>query len=110
MVSMSTQRSKGLPSRAPLPKSNAILLILSVVAVVVSGWAVTVLAMRWPRDWAAPAFAIVVVLAPSTLLLSAWEMFRYRVTWRGVLAALLSAMATASWVYMVLEVIHRARG
>ena len=107
---MSTQSSRGLPSRGPLAKSNAILLILSVVAALLSGWAVTVLAMRWPRDLAAPAFAIVVVLAPSTLLLSGWEMLRYRTTWRGVLAALLSAMSTASWVYMVLEVLHRARG
>lgn len=93
-----------------MPKSNAVLLILSVVAVVGSGWVVTVLGMRWPRDWAGPAFGILVVLAPATLLLSAWEMFRYGVTWRGVLAALLSAMATASWVYIVLELVHRARG
>ena len=107
---MSTQSSRGLPSRLPFAKSNTILLALSVVAVLLSGWAVAVLAKGWPRDWAAPAFAIVVVLAPGTLLLSGWEMFRYRITWRAVLAALLSAMATASWVYMVLEVIHRARG
>ncbi|HEV2207196.1 MAG TPA: hypothetical protein VG167_00350 [Verrucomicrobiae bacterium] len=82
---------------------------MSVVAVLLSGWAVSVLAMQWPRDLGAPAFAIVVALAPTTLLLSGWEMFRYRITWRAVLAALLSLIATASWVYMVIGVIHRAR-
>src|SRR4051794_8954307 len=105
-MSATSSRKPQLSSRLPLPRSNAVLLILGISAMALSGWSFAVLALRWPRHLAAPTFAVVLLLGPSTLILSAWEMLRYRVTWRALLAALLSALATALWVCMVFEIIH----
>ena len=111
-VSMDSSGSKkpGLPSRGPLPKSDVLLLISSLVALVLSSWTPFVLAMSWPREWAGPVFAMAVLVAPCVLGLSAWELFRYPISWRGLVAVFLSAFATALWGYTVVEIIHHAAG
>ena len=104
----SGSKKRGLPSRGPLPKSNVLLLISSVVALLLCSWAPFVLAMSWPREWAGPVFAMGVLVAPCVLGLSAWELFRYRISWQGLAAVLFSALATVLWGYTVVEIIHRA--
>jgi hypothetical protein len=106
----SGSKKPGLPSRGPLPKSDVLLLISSLVALVLSSWTPFVLAMSWPREWAGPVFAMGVLVAPCALGLSAWELFRYRISWRGLVAAFLSAFVTALWGYTVVEIIHHAGG
>ena len=100
---------KPLASKVPFRGGNSALLLWSLVAFFLSGWVCLVLTMHWPGYLAAPAFAVVMLLAPSALLLSGWEIFRYRFTWRGLAALVFSAVATASWVCLVIELIHRGK-
>ena len=109
-MNSSGSKKRGLPSRGPLPKSDVLLLASSLVALVLCSWAPFVLAMNWPREWAAPGFAVAVLVAPCVLGLSAWELLRYRISWRGLVAMFVSAFATALWGYTVVEIIHRAGG